>query len=197
MENNITLWLLAIPILSSPVIYLVGRISVRRNQDRNTADAASRVWPPLDAVAPARWLALAALLATWVPLIIAGSVVVQGGTLHSFVGGIPLNLDGISLLLAGTALTLGTLVILFSMPYMAGEEGEEKYYALLPLMVGTIIGLGCANDLFNLWVWFEAMAISSYLLVSFYTNRPGALEAGVKYLVQSAVGSVLVLIAIA
>ena len=51
-------------------------------------------------------------------------------------------MDGISLLLTGTALLLGTLVVLFSMPYMAGEEGEEKYYALMPLMVGAIIGLG-------------------------------------------------------
>ena len=51
-----------------------------------------------------------------------------------------------------------------------------------------MIGLGCANDLFNLWVWFEAMAITSYLLVAFYREQPASLEAGVKYLVQSAAG---------
>ena len=113
------------------------------------------------------------------------------------VGGVPVNIDGISLLLTGTALLLGALVVIFSMPYMAGEEGEEKYYALMPLMVGTIIGLGSTNDLFNLWVWFETMTVASYLLVAFYTHDKGALEAGVKYLVQSAVGSVLVLMAIA
>ena len=55
-------------------------------------------------------------------------------------------------------------------------------------MAGTMIGLGCANDLFNLWVWFEAMAVTSFLLVAFYREQRGALEAGVKYLVQSAVG---------
>jgi proton-translocating NADH-quinone oxidoreductase chain N len=60
-----------------------------------------------------------------------------------------------------------------------------------------MIGLGCANDLFNLWVWFEAMAISTYLLVAFYHEQPASLEAGVKYLVQSAVGSVLALLGIA
>ena len=68
---------------------------------------------------------------------------------------------------------------------------------MLVALVGVMIGLGCATDLFNLWVWFEAMAISSYLLVAFYRDQPASLEAGVKYLVQSAVGSVLVLLGIA
>jgi len=60
-----------------------------------------------------------------------------------------------------------------------------------------MIGLVTASDLFNLWVWFEGMAISSYLLVAFYREQPASLEAGMKYLVQSATGSVLVLIGIA
>ena len=37
---------------------------------------------------------------------------------------------------------------------------------------------GLRGDLFNLWVWFEAMAISSYLLVAFYRDQPTSLEAG-------------------
>ena len=69
---------------------------------------------------------------------------------------------------------------------MRGEDGEEKYYAMLLTMIGVMIGLGCAGDLFNLWVWFEAMAVSSYLLVAFYRDQPASLEAGVKYVVQSA-----------
>ena len=60
-----------------------------------------------------------------------------------------------------------------------------------------MIGLGCANDLFNLWVWFEAMAITSFLLVAFYREQKASLEAGIKYLVQSAVGSAFVLLGIA
>jgi proton-translocating NADH-quinone oxidoreductase chain N len=80
---------------------------------------------------------------------------------------------------------------------MAGEVGEEKYYAMLLAMIGLMIGLVAAGDLFNLWVWFEAMAISSYLLVDFYREQAASLEAGMKYLVQSAAGSVLVLMGIA
>ena len=57
--------------------------------------------------------------------------------------------------------------------------------------------MAAAGDLFNLWVWFEAMAVSSYLLVIFYREEPASLEAGMKYIIQSAAGSVLVLIGIA
>ena len=187
-------WLLLVPLAASPVVYLVGRICVRVSSSRSGGSVAA---PDCRAVIPARWMSLAVLLLTCVPLAIAGQSVLANGPLSGLIGGIPLRMDGISLLLAGTAVLLGILVLIFSMPYMAGEEGEEKYYALFPLMVGSIVGLGCANDLFNLWVWFETMAISSYLLVAFYTHERGALEAGVKYLVQSAVGSVFVLMAIA
>jgi proton-translocating NADH-quinone oxidoreductase chain N len=106
-------------------------------------------------------------------------------------------MDGISLLVTGAVLILGTLVILFSGSYMAGEIGEEKYYAMLLAMIGLMVGLACADDLFNLWVWFEAMAVSSYLLVAFYREQAASLEAGMKYLVQSATGSVMVLMGIA
>ncbi len=86
--------------------------------------------------------------------------------------------------------------MLFSGPYLRGEDGEEKYYAMLLTMCGVIISLGCAADLFNLWIWFEAMAVSSYLLVTFYRDQPASLEAGVKYVIQSATGSVFVLLGI-
>jgi proton-translocating NADH-quinone oxidoreductase chain N len=85
---------------------------------------------------------------------------------------------------------------MFSGPAIARDSGRETYFALLTAMIGTMIGLGAADDLFNLWVWFECMALCSYVLVAYYRNEAAALEAGVKYLVQSALGTVLVLLAI-
>jgi proton-translocating NADH-quinone oxidoreductase chain N len=174
-------WLLAQPLVAAPVIYLVGRLSVRQGRS----------------AAPARWLALAAILhAGWL-LYGSGASLLANGPISMTLGTVAFRMDGISLLLAGTALGLTFLVSVFSMPYIAGEAGEEKYYALLVAMMGTMIGLGCAHDLFNLWVWFEAMAVASYMLVAFYRDQRAALEAGVKYLVQSAVGSAFVLLGIA
>jgi proton-translocating NADH-quinone oxidoreductase chain N len=174
-------WLLLLPLVASPVIYLAGRISVRLGAS----------------AAPARWLSALALAATGVPLWFVGTSVLSGGPVSMSVGAIALRMDGVGLVVAGTVLVLTFLVSIFSVPYMRGEDGEEKYYALLVSMAATMVGLGCANDLFNLWVWFEAMAVTSFLLVAFYREQRGALEAGVKYLVQSAVGSAFVLIGIA
>ncbi|TLN23541.1 hypothetical protein FDZ74_03755, partial [bacterium] len=112
-------------------------------------------------------------------------------------GAITLTMDGLGLFLAITVLALGIMVTLFSTAYMQSEVGEEKFYALLTAMIGAIIGLGCTTDLFNLWLWFEVMAVTSYFLVAFYRDQKASLEAGFKYLIQSATGSTLVMLGIA
>lgn len=180
--NTAFLLAIVVPLISSPVIYLVARIIERKNPKPDTA----------------RWLASAALLVDAYFLYLAGNQLIQSHhDLQFSVGRISMRLDGITLLLAAVVLGLGILVILFSGPAVAHESGRERYFALLTAMIGTIIGLGAADDLFNLWVWFECMAICSYILVAFHRNDAGSLEAGVKYLIQSALGSVLVLLAIA
>jgi proton-translocating NADH-quinone oxidoreductase chain N len=173
------LWMIAIPLVSSPLVYLGGRLEVGRQK-----------WHI------AQITGLLVLLATWIPFAASAREVTQSGMLSFVLGDVKLCLDGLSLLLAAVALGLSTLVVLFSGAYMAGDTGQEKYYAMLLAMTGVMIGLGCACDLFNLWIWFEAMAISSYLLVAFYHEQLPSLEAGIKYLVQSATGSVLVLLGI-
>ena len=163
-------WLLLLPLVASPVIYLAGRISV----------AAGRVGGARAlAVRAARWRRPASRSGSW------ARRCWPRGPVSLTVGAISMRMDGVGLVVAATVLALTLLVSVFSIPYMRDEEGEEKYYALLVAMIGDDARAGCANDLFNLWVWFEAMAVTSYLLVAFYREQPAALEAGVKYLVQS------------
>ncbi len=167
------LFLIGLPLIAAPIVYFAGRLF-------NCA----------------RWAALSAIGLEWIPFVMIAQAI-GTGSITVIIGGMTLRVDGISLVLAAIALSLGTLVVLYSHHYIAHDENEDKYYAMLTALIGVMIGLGCATDLFNLWVWFEAMAISSYLLVAFYRDQPASLEAGVKYLVQSAVGSVLVLLGIA
>lgn len=175
-------WIILLPLLASPAIYMVGRVSRRRNWDVGMIS---------------HWLSVFVLTATWVPFIMTAIDLNDHGPQSYTVGTIALRMDDLGLLLAALSLGLGTLVVLYSGPYITAEHGREKYHALLVAMVAVMVGLGCASDLFNLWVWFEAMAISSFLLVAFYHEQPASLEAGVKYVVQSAVGSALVLFGIA
>jgi len=77
-----------------------------------------------------------------------------------------------------------------------GENGEEKYYALLTAMVGRLPARLRGRSVQPVGL-VRGDGITSYMLVAFYCQQKGALEAGVKYLVQSAVGSMLVLLGIA
>lgn len=173
-----TLWLIGLPLVTSPLIYFAGHIRISR--------------PVI-----ARWLALIGLVILWLFFAQAVRDFNVNGAATDPIGTIGLKVDGISLLLTAVALTLGTLVTIYSGPYIADESHQEKYYALLVLMVGAMIGLACAADLFNLWVWFETMAVSVYFLIAFHRQQAASLEASVKYLVQSAAGSMLVVLGIA
>ncbi len=179
MDSIAFRWLIAFPLLASPCIYLTGRLGQRMKRNK-----------------VAQVVGLASLIAAWIPFLLSTNDYATSGTLLLRLGNISLQMDGLSLLFIGITLVLGTLVTLFSESYMAKEAGQEKFFAMLVAMIGVMIGLACASDLFNLWIWFEAMAVTSYLLVAFYRDQPPSLEAGVKYLVQSAVGSTLVLIGI-
>lgn len=182
---NAFLWLLLIPIVAAPVIYLVGRL-IYRMSDRGTIN-------------PVAYLVPLVLLVDLVPLwnLYRSELFANQGMVEMVIGAVALRADGVSILMAAVVLVLTALVAVFSIRYMGGEENEEKYHALILLMAASMIGLCCAGDLFNLWVWFEAMAVSSYMLVAFYKNQAGSLEAGMKYLVQSSAGSVFVLLGIA
>lgn len=181
MQYPAFVWLILLLLGAAPIVYLIGRLARLA---------------PFNFDSAARWAALVALLLAWSPLVSAWQQL-ESGPPRFVLGSIALEADGLSLLLASVVVALSSVVVLFSASYLEGETGESKYYAMLVAMTGVIAGLGCAGDLFNLWLWFEAMAVTSYLLVVFYRDQPASLEAGVKYLVQSATGSVLVLIGIA
>ncbi len=179
--NTLFLWLLILPFAGAIVTYLVGRTAVIQKVKNN----------------PARWLAFVVFIIADYIFIMLAQQFLAGGPINLVIGAVALQFDGISLVLGGSALLLGTLASFFSIDYIAGDVSEEKFYAMIISMVAAVVGLSCANDLFNLWVWFETMAITSYMLVAFYSTQPGSLEAGVKYLVQSATGSVFVMIGVA
>lgn len=182
-DQPLFLSLLLLPFLAAPLIYLLGRLSVRKGQ--------------VLGMNVARALTLAVLLAEIVLLVLTVRSAMGGSSVQMLVGLQALRFDGIGLILTALVLVLGACVTLFSFPYMSKEKGEEKFYALLMMTIGSIIGLGFSYDLFNLWIWFEAMALSTYFLVAFYNEQSASLEAGIKYLVQSSIGSALVLFGIA
>ena len=89
----------------------------------------------------------------------------------------------------------GVLVLLYSFKYIEGEN-QSKYYTLFLLLITGAQGMILTGDVFNLFVFFEILAISSYILVGYSGDRNG-FEAAVKYLILGSIGSVFILVAIA
>ncbi len=111
------------------------------------------------------------------------------GPANFYIGDTLLRMDALAVFLALIALSLGTVVNIYSIIYMKNDAGQEYYYTLLLLMVAGIIGIGLASDLLVLYLFFELMSIPSYALVVFRRHEWMAIEAGMKYIVMGAVGS--------
>jgi proton-translocating NADH-quinone oxidoreductase chain N len=173
-------WLVGLPLAAAPIVYLVGRLG--RGRTRSFA---------------ARWATLASLVMAWSIWLNAERDPASAGDTVWRLGAAGLRLDGLALFVAALALALVTLVVLFSSADLRGKPDEEKYYALLLVELGAVMALACATDLFNMWLWFEVMAVGSYVLVASLREERTSLEAGVKYLIQGATGSTLAVLGVA
>ncbi|NHI82902.1 MAG: hypothetical protein EAX81_01175 [Candidatus Thorarchaeota archaeon] len=101
--------------------------------------------------------------------------------------------DQFSVLLMGIFTVLGFVVSVYSIGYMKNDTGLPRYYMLLLIMVGAMNGVVVSGDLFTLFLFYETMSICSFILVAFRRTWEG-LEASIKYLMMSAIGSTLVLL---
>jgi len=89
---------------------------------------------------------------------------------------------------------VGLLVSVYALDYIK-EGATEKYHTLYLLLLTGATGVVLTGDIFNLFVFFEILCISSYALVAYLRDRAG-IESAIKYLIQGAVGSSLLLIGI-
>ena len=89
---------------------------------------------------------------------------------------------------------VGLLVSIYALAYIK-EGATEKYHMLYVLLLTGATGVVLTGDIFNLFVFFEILCISSYALVAYLGER-GGIESAIKYLIQGAVGSSLLLIGI-
>jgi len=122
-----------------------------------------------------------------------------GGWMRGATGsplGIALVLDGLSAFMVVVIAIVSFAATLFSVRYMDLYTARAKYYALFLIMVAGMNGAVLTGDMFNLYVFLEIAAVSSYALVGFGCEQD-ELEASFKYLVLGSVASCFVLLAIA
>ena len=119
--------------------------------------------------------------------------------------GINLFVGPVSILFSCVISLVGFVVSIYALDYIestrvsghrSAREAAEKYHMLYLLLLTGATGVVLTGDIFNLFVFFEILCISSYALVAYSGNRAGV-ESASKYLIQGSVGSAFVLIGIA
>jgi len=139
-------------------------------------------------------LALTALAWFWFRSDLSSPVsVVIAGIAAPF--GIQLSMDRLSAVLALLISASGFLIVVYSQSYLKSDESQSKHYAVLMLLMAASFGILLTRDLFNLFVFYEILCISSYILVASEETK-ASFEASLKYLLLGSVGSLFMLIAI-
>lgn len=106
--------------------------------------------------------------AVWLPL--GGNLSIDFGIL----------LDPISVMMLTVITTVSLMVHIYSLGYMKGEHGFQRYYAFLSLFSMSMLGLVVSTNIFQMYLFWELVGVSSYLLIGFYYTKPAAIAASKK-----------------
>lgn len=89
-------------------------------------------------------------------------------------------LDPISVMMLVVITTVSLMVHIYSFGYMKGERGFQRYYAFLSLFSFSMLGLVVATNIFQMYIFWELVGASSYLLIGFYYTKSAAIAASKK-----------------
>jgi len=147
-------------------------------------------------VAAAVPAAAAVHLAVLGPTVLSGRAMVESHAWVPQIGlSISLRLDTLSWLLALVVTVVGALVLLYCVRYFrSGEEGLGRFAAVLLAFAGAMYGLVLADDVFLLFVLWEATSILSYLLIGHYTARRASRGAALQALIVTTLGGLAMLV---
>lgn len=89
-------------------------------------------------------------------------------------------LDPISVMMLVVITFISAMVHLYSLNYMHGEEYFERYYSYLSLFSFSMLGLVVSVNIFQMYMFWELVGASSFLLIGFYFTKPSAIAAAKK-----------------
>jgi len=89
-------------------------------------------------------------------------------------------LDPISVMMLIVVSTISFMVHIYSLGYMKGEKGFERFYSFLSLFTFSMLGLVVATNIFQMYIFWELVGVSSFLLIGFYYSKDSAVAASKK-----------------
>ncbi len=98
-------------------------------------------------------------------------------TLHIDMG---IFIDPISVMMLVVVSTVSLMVHIYSRGYMKGDDGYTKFFAFLSLFSFSMYGLVLATNLFQIYIFWELVGVSSYLLIGYYYTKESAVAAAKK-----------------
>ena len=104
--------------------------------------------------------------------------------------------DPLSILFTNLIAFVGLVVLVYSLSYMAHEEGLTRYYFFMLFFIGSMIGLVMADNFLQMFIFWELVGMCSYMLVSFWYKRPEAVKAGMKVFLMTKIGDIALLASI-
>ena len=89
-------------------------------------------------------------------------------------------IDHMTILMLLVVTGVGSCIFFYSIGYMHGDASFPRYFASLSLFAFSMIGIVLANNFLMLFIFWELVAVSSYLLIGFWFEKPSAADAGNK-----------------
>ena len=192
MQYGYTIWILLLPLLSFLVLGLcgmkmkhkvagligtcsLGLVTILSYLTAFQYFTADRVNGIFQTIVPYNF--------TWLPL----------GNLHFDMG---ILLDPISVMMLIVISTVSLMVHIYSFGYMHGEKGFQRYYAFLSLFTMSMLGLVLATNIFQMYMFWELVGVSSYLLIGFYYPLKPAIAASKKAFIVTRFADMFFLIGI-
>ncbi|MDD4878939.1 MAG: NADH-quinone oxidoreductase subunit L [Candidatus Omnitrophica bacterium] len=117
-----------------------------------------------------------------------------------FLNGLPLDfgviIDPLTCMMLLVVTVVGTLIQIYSMGYMRDDARFSRFFAYMSLFMGSMLGLLLADNFVMLYIFWEGVGLCSYLLISFWFERPAAARAGMKAFITTRIGDTGLLVGI-
>jgi len=146
----------------------------------------------------AHWIAVPAILASMVLSFLAFGAVLSDGprdlTLYTwalsgqFQASIGIHIDGLTAVMLLLVTIVSSLVQIYTIGYMHGDAGYARFFAYIGLFTFSMLMLVTASNLLQLYVFWEAVGLCSYLLIAHWYDRPSAASAATKAFLVNRVG---------
>jgi NADH-quinone oxidoreductase subunit L len=105
-------------------------------------------------------------------------------------------LDPLSAIMLVMVTFVGLLIFIYSTGYMAHDENFTRFFCFLSLFAGAMLGVVIANSLLLMFMCWELVGLTSYLLIGFWYQKPSAAAAAKKAFLTTRVGDVFFLLGI-